>query len=169
VAGTTTNNGSQLTQTTQQAQDSQANQKPVLKSSVIDQVSVKISKALQAGNDKISIQLKPAELGRVDVKMELTHDGRIMAVVTADNKDTLDLLRKDSNDLQKALENAGLQMDSGDMTFNLRGDENETASDEDQNSGRGVKDEDLTNTDLDDLILAQEIDVISDTRVDVRA
>jgi len=168
VAGTTTNNGSQLTQTTQQAQDSQANQKPVLKSSVIDQVSVKISKALQAGNDKISIQLKPAELGRVDVKMELTHDGRIMAVVTADNKDTLDLLRKDSNDLQKALENAGLQMGSGDMTFNLRGEENAMANNGDQNSDRSI-DDDTTNTDLDNLILAQDIDVISDTRVDVRA
>jgi flagellar hook-length control protein FliK len=168
VAGTTTNNGSQLTQTTQQAQDSQANQKPVLKSSVIDQVSVKISKALQAGNDKISIQLKPAELGRVDVKMELTHDGRIMAVVTADNKDTLDLLRKDSNDLQKALENAGLQMGSGDMTFNLRGEENAMANNGDQNSDRSI-DDNTTNTDLDNLILAQDIDVISDTRVDVRA
>jgi len=168
VAGTT-NGSPQQTQLTQQAQDAQANQKPALGPSIVDQVSVKIRKALQAGNDKISIQLKPAELGRVDVKMELTHDGRIMAVVTADSKDTLDLLRRDSNDLQKALENAGLQMDSGDMTFNLRGDENEMAGNGNLNSNRDVDDEGLTDAGLDDLILAQDIDVISDTRVDVRA
>ena len=168
VAGTTTNNSPQITQTTQQAQDAQVNQKPILKSSVIDQISVKISKALQAGNDKISVQLKPAELGRVDVKMELTHDGRVMAIVTADNKDTLDLLRKDSNDLQKALENAGLKMDSGDMTFNLRGEENAMANNGNQNAANSVDDE-TTNADLDNLILAQDIDIISDTRIDVRA
>jgi hypothetical protein len=92
-----------------------------------------------------------------------------MAVVTADSKDTLDLLRRDSNDLQKALENAGLQMDSGDMTFNLRGDENEMAGNGNLNSNRDVDDEGLTDAGLDDLILAQDIDVISDTRVDVRA
>jgi flagellar hook-length control protein FliK len=171
VAGVaaTTNGSTQQTQLTQQAQDAQANQKPALGPSVVDQVSVKIRKALQAGNDKISIQLKPAELGRVDVKMELTHDGRIMAVVTADSKDTLDLLRRDSNDLQKALENAGLQMDSGDMTFNLRGDENEMAGNGNLNSKRDIEDEGLTDAGLDDLILAQDIDVITDTRVDVRA
>jgi hypothetical protein len=168
VTGTTTNGGPQQTQLAQQAQDAQANQKPALGSSVVDQISVKISKALQAGNDKISIQLKPAELGRVDVKMELTHDGRIMAVVTADSKDTLDLLRRDSNDLQKALENAGLQMNSGDMTFNLRGEENEMANNGNQNSDGGANEQGLTNADLDNLILAQDIDVISETRVDVR-
>ncbi len=169
VAGTITNSGPQQTQITQQAQDAQANQKPALGSSVVDQVSVKISKALQAGSDKISIQLKPADLGRVDVKMELTHDGRIMAVVTADNKDTLDLLRRDSNDLQKALENAGLKMDTGDMTFNLRDEGNALANDGDQKSNIDVDSGGQTDVDLDDLILTQDIDVISDTRVDVRA
>ncbi len=171
-ASAAANGGTQQTQQTQQspqAQNIQANQKPTTGSSVVDQVSVKISKAMQAGNDRISIQLKPAELGRIDVKMELTHDGRVMAVVTADNKDTLDLLRRDSGDLQKALENAGMQMDSGDMTFNLRGEENQMDS---QGNGRadGTNEEDgIMDADLDNSILAQDTDVISDARVDVRA
>ena len=174
-ASAAVNGGTQQTQQTQQsqqsqqAQNSQANQKPTTGSSVVDQVSVKISKAMQAGNDKISIQLKPAELGRIDVKMELTQDGRVMAVVTADNKDTLDLLRRDSGDLQKALENAGMQMDSGDMTFNLRGEENQMDS-QGNGSSDGKNEEDgMTDADLDNLILAQDTDVISDARVDVRA
>ena len=171
-ASAAANGGTQQTQQTQQsqqAQNSQANQKPTTGSSVVDQVSVKISKAMQAGNDRISIQLKPAELGRIDVKMELTHDGRVMAVVTADNKDTLDLLRRDSGDLQKALENAGMQMDSGDMTFNLRGEENQMDS-QGNGSSDGKNEEDgITDADLDNLILAQDTDVISDARVDVRA
>ena len=171
-ASAAANGGTQQTQQTQQsqqAQNSQVNQKPTTGSSVVDQVSVTISKAMQAGNDKISIQLKPAELGRIDVKMELTQDGRVMAVVTADNKDTLDLLRRDSGDLQKALENAGMQMDSGDMTFNLRGEENQMDSQGDGSSDGTNEEDGMTDADLDNLILAQDTDVISDARVDVRA
>ena len=55
------------------------------------------------------------------------------------------------------------------MTFNLRGDENEMAGNGNLNSNRDVDDEGLTDAGLDDLILAQDIDRISDTRVDVRA
>ena len=54
---------------------------------VVDHVSVQITKAVAAGADRISIQLRPESLGRIDVQIELTPDGRITAVVTADNKD----------------------------------------------------------------------------------
>ncbi len=52
---------------------------------VLDQVSVQITKALKAGVDRINIQLKPANLGRIEVNLELSQDGRVAAVVTADN------------------------------------------------------------------------------------
>ena len=91
--------------------------------SVAQQISIKIMRAIQAGSDRIQIQLKPSELGRVDVKMELAHDGRVMAIVTADNKETLDLLRRDASELQRALGDTGMNLNSGDLSFNLRGDE----------------------------------------------
>jgi len=48
-------------------------------------------------------------------------DGRVSAVVTADNKDTLDLLQRDQRALERALQDAGLKADSGSLSFNLRG------------------------------------------------
>ncbi len=87
---------------------------------VTDQVNVQITKALKNGMDKINIQLKPAQLGRVNVSMELGHDGRVIAVVSADNKDTLELLQRDARDLERALQDAGFNMDQGSLSFNLR-------------------------------------------------
>ena len=97
--------------------------------SVVDQVSVQITKALQAGVDKINIQLKPEFMGRIEVHLELTQDGRVTAIVTADNKDTLEALQRDAKGLEKALLDAGLNTESGDLSFNLRG-ENAHAEDD---------------------------------------
>ena len=134
---------------------------------VVEQVSIQISKALNAGNDKISIQLKPADLGRVDVQMEVGHDGRVTAVVTADNKQTLDLLQKDSKQLQEALQQAGLQADDDSLDFNLReqDDGKEMAESDDRGTIEGAGDE-LT---LEEELAGIKPNIITDTRVDVRA
>jgi flagellar hook-length control protein FliK len=88
--------------------------------SVSHQVSVQLTKAIGAGNDRISIQLDPAELGRIDVKLEIAHDGRVVARVTADRPETLDMLQRDYRGLERALQQAGLQTDSDSLNFNLR-------------------------------------------------
>jgi hypothetical protein len=89
---------------------------------VMQQVSVQVSKAVSQGLDRIQIQLKPADLGRVDIQMEVTHDGRINAVVQADKPETLDMLRQDSRQLEQALKDAGLKADGGSLQFSLRGE-----------------------------------------------
>jgi flagellar hook-length control protein FliK len=89
---------------------------------IYEQVAINLKQAAQAGTGRIEIQLKPASLGAIDVKLNLTHDGRITAVISADRSDTLHLLRQDSSGLEQALRNAGLQADSGSLSFNLRGD-----------------------------------------------
>ena len=154
----------------QQAQHAQRNNLPG--SAVTEQISVKITKALQAGTDRISIQLKPAELGRVDVKMEMTHDGRVMTVVTAEKQDTLDLLRRDSSELQKALADAGLN--SGDMEFNLKGQEQQSAEAETNSSNSQSADEADANgeeaTDPNDGVMsAWESGIFANGRLDMRA
>ncbi|MGB0683092.1 MAG: flagellar hook-length control protein FliK [Magnetovibrionaceae bacterium] len=87
---------------------------------VADQVNVSITKALADGEDRISIQLKPAELGRVEVQLELAKDGKVSAVVTVEKQETLDQLKADAKQLEKALQDAGLQADSSSLSFNLR-------------------------------------------------
>lgn len=167
------NAGAQQTQQSQQAQQTAQTARPhqPMPSSVAEQVSVKITKALQAGQDRITIRLNPAELGRVEVKMELTHDGRTTAVVTADNRDTLDLLRRDSSDLQKALEEGGMRLSDSDLTFNLRGEEGQTAEDGDGQGGGGEEEEmaDGFVEQEPEIIVAHEGGILINGRLDVRA
>lgn len=142
---------------------------------ITEQVSVKIMKAVQAGKDRIQIQLKPSDLGRVDVKIELTHDGRATAVVTAHRQDTLDLLRRDAGQLQKALADAGLNTGTGDLSFNLHGEQQQgSGSGDGSPSARAPRVEDVAGSSLGDngnngVMLAHESSVLMPGRVDVRA
>ena len=166
----------QQTQQTREAQPQQQTQQAqrgnAAGASVSDQISVKITKALQTGVDRISIQLRPAELGRVDVKLEMTHDGRVMTVVTAEKQDTLDLLRRDSSELQRALADAGLK--NGDMEFNLKGQEQQTAEGDDAKNGdtsnqAEADNDDATDDPNDGVLTAWESGIFADGSVDMRA
>ncbi len=157
------------TQNSAQAQASNAPRQALPGQAVTDQVSVQITRAVNAGVDKITINLKPADLGRVDVKLEIGHDGRVSAIVTADNRNTLDLLQRDGKELQQALADAGLQMDNDSLSFNLRergeqGSDSKTAGSE---PGSETIDDGTDGSDTPLAGLAPHI--ISDTRVDIRA
>ncbi len=170
TAAPSTNSAQQSSQA-QQNQAAQANQGPKAATTgqpIVDQISVKINKAIQAGTDRISVQLRPSELGRVDVKLDVGNDGRVLAIVTADNKDTLELLKRDSGDLQRALEDAGMQLDSGDLSFNLRGEEREFAG---QNEGSGTTSIDTAEDDEipEAAMIADMESDVSDGRIDVKA
>ncbi|MDG5493483.1 flagellar hook-length control protein FliK [Niveispirillum sp. BGYR6] len=86
------------------------------------QVAVQLQRAAQDGHDKISIQLRPHDLGRVDVQLEFNNDGKLRAKVTADSVQTLELLQKDSRNLENALREAGLSTDQNSLSFSLRDD-----------------------------------------------
>ena len=166
-------------QQTQQAQQQQAanqaakSEQPARSShSVVEQVFVKITKALNAGNDKITIQLRPANMGRVEVKMELTHDHRLIAVVTADNKDTLALLQKDARELQRALADAGLHTGDGDLNFNLRGETGRDTEGDGKSAGKLFNEEpgaDAEEAAMKDALFAPRDGVYVNGRIDVRA
>ncbi|MCZ6524171.1 MAG: flagellar hook-length control protein FliK, partial [Alphaproteobacteria bacterium] len=81
----------------------------------------RISRAVASGLDRIVIRLQPADLGRVEVKLEVAGDGRTVVTVRADKPETLELLQRDARSLERALEQAGLRTDSESLSFNLRG------------------------------------------------
>ena len=89
---------------------------------VAEQVALQFSRALASGTDHITIRLEPESLGRVDVQVELTKDGRLTAMFIADRPETLDMLQRDARVLERALNDAGLRADSGGLSFNLRSD-----------------------------------------------
>jgi hypothetical protein len=100
-----------------------------------EQVALNIKQAITAENDQLRIQLKPASLGTIDVKLNVGQDGRINAVISADRSDTLNMLKQDAGTLQQALRDAGLNADSNSLSFNLSGGAPSFAQNWSQGSG----------------------------------
>ena len=156
-------------QQSSQTQSSNANRANGQRQAVMDKISVNITRAVNAGLDKINIQLQPESLGKVDVNLELAKDGKITAVIHAENKDTLELLSRDVKELTKALQEAGIQLDESDIEFNLSGQSDEagegsfadgTSADDDNSS------DDAELAALNDNI--DDEDIIEDDRVNIR-
>lgn len=122
-------NGAGQAQQAQQTQSPASAERPAATANqVIDQIKVNITKAAKAGLDRVTIQLKPVELGRIEIKLEMSEDHKVRVTVTADNKDTLALLQTDARALERTLNDAGLRTDANNLHFNLRGDGDAAAS-----------------------------------------
>ncbi|WP_029013126.1 flagellar hook-length control protein FliK [Niveispirillum irakense] len=102
------------------------------------QIAVQVQRAVQEGQDRLSIQLRPLDLGRIDVQLDFGSEGKLRAKVTADSAQTLELLQKDSKSLERSLQEAGLEMDQGGLSFSLRdpGDQAQRGNDRQQEEGR---------------------------------
>jgi flagellar hook-length control protein FliK len=109
-----------------------------------EQVAVHMQRALREGTGRFSIQLSPAELGRVQVKLEIDEDNRVKAAVTVERPGTLELLQRDIKGLERALHEAGLKMDGGDLSFSLgRSSDQDWAQDQNQFGSAGAGQVDL--------------------------
>lgn len=89
---------------------------------VSEQVAVQMTRAMKNGHDQMTIKLQPGDLGKIEVKIDVSSDGRVTASFSVDQPATLDLLQKDHRGLERALTDAGLKADSGTLSFNLRND-----------------------------------------------
>ena len=110
--------------------------RPGMPASATDQVAVQLQHSAKDGTGSISMQLRPEELGRIDIKMSIDQSGVINATITADRPQTLELLQRDSHSLERALQDAGLQTDGGSLNFNLRGESGQ-GSNQQNNQGDG--------------------------------
>lgn len=88
----------------------------------VEQVALLLHKRALEGSNEMTIQLRPAELGRIDIKLQFSPDNKVQGTVVVDNPATLDLLLKDVGSLQRALQDAGLRADANCLQFSLRGD-----------------------------------------------
>ncbi len=81
-----------------------------------------MQKGLADGSTSMTIALDPADLGKVEVKLDISKDGSVQANVIADNAETLNMLKNDNAGLHQALHNAGFTTDASSLNFSLRGD-----------------------------------------------
>src|SRR3546814_19121864 len=86
-----------------------------------EKIAVQVQRAQGAGQDQISIKLHPAELGRIEAKLENASDGTQHAVRSAEHTETIDLLQRDARGPERAMQEAGVQTDAGTTRFNTRG------------------------------------------------
>ena len=87
------------------------------------------------GNSRFEIRLDPAELGRIDVRLDVDKHGNVTSHLTVERPATLDMLRNDAPKLQQALEDAGLKTGDSGLQFSLR-DQSSSGRDSDNGSGR---------------------------------
>ena len=83
-------------------------------------VAVEIAQSAKAGKTSFDIRLDPAELGRIDVRLEVDKHGNVTSHLTVEKPETLTMLRQDAPQLQRALEQAGLKTNDGGLQFSLR-------------------------------------------------
>jgi len=83
-------------------------------------VPVEIGARVLAGNKRFDIRLDPAELGRIDVSLEISDKGDVSAKLTVDRVETLQLLQRDARTLERAFEQAGLKPSEGGIDLSLR-------------------------------------------------
>jgi flagellar hook-length control protein FliK len=101
-----------------------------------EQVSVVLQRAASNQVQSMTIALDPAELGKVEVRLNFGKDGAVTANVTADRAETLSMLKNDHGALTQALQNAGLSADSSSLNFNLSSNSQQQAQ-QDQNASGG--------------------------------
>ncbi len=100
-------------------------------------LAVEIASRAQDGNKQFNIRLDPPELGRIDVKLDVDQAGKVTSHLVVDRADTLDLLRRDAPQLERALQHAGLNTDGG-LQFSLRDQSFAGRDQQQQNSNPNV-------------------------------
>lgn len=83
-------------------------------------LAVQIAASARAGNSRFEIRLDPAELGRIDVRLDVDRHGNVTSHLTVEKPETLAMLRQDAPQLQRSLEDAGLKTGQNGLQFSLR-------------------------------------------------
>lgn len=85
------------------------------------ELGVAIARHVAAGDtrgaDILTLRLDPPEHGRIEVHLTFEDGAPLRATVMASHSSTLDLLRRDSGDLARALAQAGIGTDEGSFRF----------------------------------------------------
>jgi flagellar hook-length control protein FliK len=83
-------------------------------------IGAEIAKVLKGEGDGVVIRLDPRELGRIDVRLNFDRDGILRAVLSVDSPAALEMLRRDSGDLTRSLQDAGVRSDGQSLRFDAR-------------------------------------------------
>lgn len=106
------------------------------------QLGVEIARHSQDGRDSLIVRLDPVEFGKIQIRIQFDDEGNLRAHVAAESPAALEMLRRDSGDLVRALNDAGVRTDSQSFQFDARG------QNRDQNAQRQLPSQNALKDDL---------------------
>ena len=83
-------------------------------------LAVEIAASAKSGKSSFEIRLDPADLGRIDVRIDVDRNGQVTSHLTVEKPETLSMLRQDAPQLQRALNDAGFKTGDSGLQFSLR-------------------------------------------------
>jgi flagellar hook-length control protein FliK len=83
-----------------------------------EQVAVHVAAALQDGSRTITVELHPAELGRVEIRLSF-ESGSLNVQMTVDRQSTFEAFSRDRGGLEQQLGQAGVDLGSGGLDLRL--------------------------------------------------
>jgi hypothetical protein len=101
-------------------------------------LALQIAVTAQSGNSRFEIRLDPAELGRIDVRIDVDRHGQLTSHLMVEKPETLAMLRQDAPQLQRALDNAGFKTGDGGLQFSLR-DQSSSGQNTGNETGRNAQ------------------------------
>jgi flagellar hook-length control protein FliK len=102
-------------------------------------LAVQIAATAQSGRSRFEIRLDPAELGRIDVRLDVDRHGQVTSHLVVEKPETLAMLRQDAPQLQRALEDAGLKTGNNGLQFSLRDQSSSGNQNGDNHSNRNTQ------------------------------
>lgn len=110
-------------------------------------VAASLIRSAQSGeNQTLQLKLNPPELGRIEVHMHFTKDKTMKAHMVIEKPETMLMLQRDAQVLERALQEAGMDSGGGNLSFELSSGKNDFFNDR---NGNGHTDAGHTGTDDD--------------------
>jgi flagellar hook-length control protein FliK len=101
-------------------------------------LAIEIAASVKSGKSSFEIRLDPADLGRIDVRIDVDRNGQVTSHLTVEKPETLSMLRQDAPQLQQALDDAGFKTSDGGLQFSLR-DQSSSGQNSGNEAGRNAQ------------------------------
>jgi len=94
-------------------------------SGTTEMINLQLKHNISSKISSMTLQLTPNKLGSLDIKLKFKKDGSVKAHLIVEKPETLAMLQKDSGQLQKVLQHAGLNTDQSSLSFDLKQNNNQ--------------------------------------------
>ncbi len=101
-------------------------------------LALEIAASARKGKSSFEIRLDPADLGRIDVRINVDRNGQMTSHLMVEKPETLSMLQQDAPQLQRALHDAGFKTGDGGLQFSLR-DQSSSGQHSDNQPGRNAQ------------------------------